>query len=114
MAASKRSPIIAAGYTGAANESGWYVYILECADRSFYTGATNDPATRLALHNRGRASRYTRARLPARLIYLEHVGDRSAALRRECAIKALTRAQKGELVAAAERSEQRIDPPKGS
>lgn len=78
----------------------WYVYIVECADTSLYTGATNDPDLRILQHNRGRASRYTRARLPVRLVYLEEVPDRSAALRRECAIKSLTRAQKGDLIAA--------------
>ena len=72
----------------------WFVYIVECADRSLYTGATNDPLARLASHNQGQASRYTRTRLPVRLVYLEEVPDRSAALRREYSIKTLTRREK--------------------
>lgn len=87
--------------TDGKSASGWFVYILECADGSFYTGATNDPELRLAQHNRGRGSRYTRARLPVRLVYLEAVADRSSALRLEYAIKSLPRSQKAALAAGA-------------
>lgn len=76
----------------------WSVYILRCADGSLYTGATNDPARRLAEHAAGTAARYTRSRLPVRLVYQEAVRDRSAALRREAALKRLSRTQKLALV----------------
>jgi putative endonuclease len=74
------------------------VYILRCADGSLYTGATNDPKRRLAEHAAGDAARYTRSRLPVRLVYEEKARDRAAALRREAALKRLTRAQKLALV----------------
>lgn len=72
----------------------WLVYILRCADGSLYTGATNDLTARLARHQRGRGARYTRSRLPVRLVYSEATADRGAALRRELALKRLTRAAK--------------------
>ncbi|HEY3279666.1 MAG TPA: GIY-YIG nuclease family protein [Gemmatimonadales bacterium] len=76
----------------------WIVYVLRCRDGSLYTGATNDLARRLAAHRAGRASAYTRSRRPVRLAYREGQPDRRAALRREAAIKRLTRAQKLALV----------------
>jgi len=72
----------------------WFVYILRCADGSLYTGITNDLQRRCRQHNEGKASRYTRCRRPTRLVYHEVVADRSEALRREAAIKALTRREK--------------------
>lgn len=75
-----------------------WVYMLECADKTLYTGWTNDIETRLAAHNAGRGAKYTRSRLPARLVYREACPNKSAALRRECAIKQMTRAQKCALV----------------
>lgn len=72
----------------------WNVYLLECSDGTFYCGITNDLAKRLASHNAGRASRYTRARLPVRVAWSEPCADRGAALRREHAVKAMTRAAK--------------------
>lgn len=77
----------------------WTVYILACGDGSFYTGITNDLDRRLAAHAAGTASRYTRSRPPTRLAYREPAADRAAALRREAAIKRLTRADKLALVA---------------
>lgn len=82
----------------AAAEAGWFVYILRCADGTLYTGITSDLARRCAQHNAGRASRYTRARLPVRLVYREPCVGRGPALRREAAIKALPRRQKLALV----------------
>jgi putative endonuclease len=76
----------------------WHVYVLRCCDGSLYTGATNDVARRLARHVAGEGARYTRARLPVVLVYSERAGDRSAALRREAAVKRLTRAEKVALV----------------
>ncbi len=81
----------------------WHVYVLRCCDGSLYTGATNDVARRLARHAAGEGARYTRARLPVVLVYSERAGDRSAALRREAALKRLTRAEKLALVRAGRR-----------
>ena len=77
-----------------------YVYVLECADGSLYTGWTNDLAHRLAAHAAGRGARYTRSHRPVRMVYAERLPDRSAALAREHAIKQLTRQQKLALIAA--------------
>jgi putative endonuclease len=74
------------------------VYLLRCRDGSLYTGITNDLSRRLAAHRAGRASAYTRSRRPLRLVYREAARDRSAALRREAAIKRLTRKAKLELI----------------
>ncbi len=65
----------------------WGVYLLRCADGTLYCGATNDLQRRVALHRTGRASRYTRARLPVEIVYWEAADDRGAALRREAQIK---------------------------
>ncbi|MFL5270896.1 MAG: GIY-YIG nuclease family protein [Anaeromyxobacteraceae bacterium] len=74
--------------------------MLRCGDGSLYTGATNDLERRLARHAGGSGARYTRSRLPVRLVYDEPARDRGAALRREAALKRLTRAEKLALVAA--------------
>ena len=74
-----------------------WVYMLECGDGSLYTGWTNDLARRLAVHQSGRGAKYTRGRAPVRLVYAEQCTDKSAALRREAAVKALPRARKLEL-----------------
>lgn len=71
-----------------------YVYILTCSDGTLYTGWTTDLAERLAAHQAGRGARYTRTRLPVKLVYQETCPDRSSAMKRERAIKELTRAQK--------------------
>ena len=76
----------------------WHLYILQCSDGSFYTGITKDIERRLKEHNQGRASRYTRARRPVRLLYQETCLDRTAALVRECKVKSLSRKAKEELV----------------
>lgn len=74
------------------------VYVVRCSDGSLYTGIARDPAVRLAAHNAGRGARYTRSRLPVRLVYSEPAPDRSAALRREHAIKQLPREAKLRLI----------------
>jgi putative endonuclease len=76
----------------------WTVYLARCGDGTLYTGITTDPERRLAEHNTGGGAAYTRARLPVLLIYKEIVPDRSSALRREHAIKRLTRAAKEALI----------------
>jgi putative endonuclease len=78
---------------------GCYCYILKCSDGSFYTGWTMDPEHRLKEHNAGRGSRYTRARRPVQLAWLEPEMDRRTAMRRERAIKTMTRARKLRLIA---------------
>lgn len=80
--------------------SGWGVYLLQCRDGSLYTGMTNRLAQRLACHQAGKASRYTRSRLPVTLVYWEAQSDRSSALRRERAIKQLSREDKLALLVA--------------
>lgn len=67
----------------------WYVYLLACADGSYYTGATTDPDRRLGEHQSGKGSRYTRARRPLKLVYTEAHPDKVSALKREWAIKQL-------------------------
>ena len=79
----------------------WLVYLLRCRDGSLYTGITTDLVRRLASHRAGKGSAYVRARLPVRVVYREPQPDRPAALRREAAIKRLTRAEKLALVRSA-------------
>ena len=76
----------------------WFVYILRCADGSLYTGITNDLERRLEQHNEGTASRYTRSRLPVELVYQEQPTTKSKALKRELAIKAMSRKAKESLI----------------
>jgi len=76
----------------------WTIYILECADRSLYTGITNDLERRLDLHARGEGAKYTRGRGPFKVLYTEKASDRSTASKRELAIKSLNRLQKLSLI----------------
>lgn len=77
----------------------WYVYILRCCDGTLYTGSTNNVPRRLSQHQKGRGAKYTRSRLPLTLVYQEPQPDRSAALRREAAIKRLSRQKKLAIIA---------------
>jgi putative endonuclease len=77
----------------------WLVYLLRCSDGSLNCGITNDLPKRLKAHAAGRASRYTRSRLPVALVYSEPQKSKSAALKREAAIKKLSRPQKDRLLA---------------
>ena len=79
---------------------GYLVYILRCGDGTLYTGCTNDLPRRLRAHQAGRGAKYTRSRLPVELVYQEEAADRSAALRREAAIKRMDRRAKLALIAA--------------
>jgi putative endonuclease len=72
--------------------------MLECADGTFYTGWTTDPERRLKQHNNGTAARYTRSRLPVKMVYLEPQPDRTTAMKRERAIKRLSRERKMKLI----------------
>lgn len=85
----------------------WWVYILRCADGTLYTGITNDPDRRLAQHNAGAASRYTRGRRPVGVVYRETAASRGGALRREAAIKALSRSAKEALIVAGRGAKKR-------
>ena len=76
-----------------------FVYMLECADGSFYTGWTTNLERRLAEHNTGRGGGYTRSHRPVKLVYWEEHPDRSSAQRREIALKRLPRARKLALIA---------------
>ena len=71
-----------------------YVYLLRCADGTLYTGWTNDLHKRLAAHNAGTGAKYTRSRRPVELFYYETFETKEEAMRRECAVKRLTHAQK--------------------
>ncbi len=72
----------------------WLVYMVRCRDRSLYTGITTDLDRRLRQHNAGRASRYTRSRLPVKLVHQEAHRSQSSALKREMAIRKMTRREK--------------------
>lgn len=75
-----------------------YTYIVQCSDHSLYTGYTNNLEARMTKHNAGKGAKYTKARLPVQLMYHEVFSTKSEALKREAAIKQLTRAQKLQLI----------------
>ena len=77
----------------------YFVYILRCADKTFYTGITNDLEKRVETHNTGKtAAKYTRARRPVKLVYSEQLKTKSAALKREWEIKKMKRSEKALLI----------------
>lgn len=78
-----------------------YTYIVECTDGSLYTGFSTDWRARIAAHNAGKGAKYTRSRRPVRPVYLQEFASKSAAMKREAAIKKLTRAQKLKLISNA-------------
>jgi nitroimidazol reductase NimA-like FMN-containing flavoprotein (pyridoxamine 5'-phosphate oxidase superfamily)/predicted GIY-YIG superfamily endonuclease len=82
-----------------------YVYILECKDGTFYTGYTNNLNKRIKVHNDGKGAKYTRGRLPVKLVYLEEITTKSEALKREYAIKRLKRKDKIILINKIEKEE---------
>jgi putative endonuclease len=71
-----------------------FVYLLRCSDGTLYAGWTYDVARRVRVHERGNGARYTRARRPVTLVYHERLPSRRAAMRREIAIKNMSRARK--------------------
>lgn len=79
-----------------------YTYILKCNDDTFYTGWTNDLEKRVACHNSGKGARYTKTRLPVSLIYYETFETKQEAMKREYAIKQMTRKQKEKLILSTE------------
>jgi predicted GIY-YIG superfamily endonuclease len=72
----------------------WVLYVLKCGDGTLYTGITTDVLRRVQQHNDGTASRYTRSRLPVKLVHRERCRGRSSALKKEYAIKQLSRKEK--------------------
>jgi len=79
-----------------------FCYIVECADGTYYTGWAVDPERRVSTHNKGRGAKYTKMRLPVQLVYVEEQPDLSTALKREIAIKRMTRARKRKLIGGME------------
>ena len=75
-----------------------YTYILECADGTLYCGWTNDLEKRLTAHNSGKGAKYTKSRLPVKLVYYETFDTPNEAMSRECGIKNLTRNEKLKLI----------------
>jgi predicted GIY-YIG superfamily endonuclease len=92
----------------------WFVYMVKCADDSLYTGIAADMGRRCQEHNAGTASRYTRSRLPVVVVFEAVQGSRSLALKREAAIKAMTRREKLALIESnrPKRTKVRRDEPK--
>lgn len=78
----------------------FFVYLAQCADNTFYTGYTSNIEKREAVHNKGEGAKYTRARLPIKIIYSEEFSTKSEAMKREYEIKQLTREQKEKLIAS--------------
>ncbi len=74
--------------------SAWVLYVLKCRDNTLYTGITSDVSRRVHQHNNGTASRYTRSRLPVKLVHQERCCGRSSALKKEYAMKQLSRKEK--------------------
>ena len=79
-------------------EQTWKLYILRCKDGSLYCGITTDVLARLEVHRSGKGAKYTRGRSPLELVYTEECGNHSTALKREFAVKQLTRQQKEQLI----------------
>lgn len=77
-----------------------YTYIIKCSDNTLYTGWTTDLKKRLLAHNQGKGAKYTRSRTPVTLVYFEEFADKQAAMRREYAIKQLSRKEKERLIAS--------------
>jgi len=82
--------------------SRWFVYILRCSDGTFYTGSTSDPYRRLSQHEQGTGAKYTRGRSPLEMIYCQPCESKSDALKKEYAIKQLSRPEKEALIQSLE------------
>lgn len=76
----------------------WILYILRCADGTFYTGITNDLERRIEAHDTGKGAKYTRGRGPVQILYTEQFVDRADASRRERIVKSLSRTEKEKLI----------------
>ncbi len=87
----------------------WFVYIVQCRDKTLYTGCTNDVTRRIRQHNEGHGARYTKARCPVILKYQETTTSHSEALKREAAIKKLPRHEKLQLIKTWRDAQRRKD-----
>ena len=94
MTLRKKSPLSPTGPEDRQGGERNFVYLLRCSDGTLYCGWTNDPESRLAAHNGGRGAKYTRSRLPVELVYCEPCASKADALKREAAIKRLSRRDK--------------------
>jgi len=88
-------------------DRGWVLYILRCKGNTFYTGVTKNLKRRIKMHNNGKASKYTRARRPVKLIYSEDCASRATALVREYKVKALPRKEKERLISGKTKSKRK-------
>lgn len=79
-------------------DKSWYLYILRCGDGTLYTGITTDVEARLEMHRSGKGAKYTRGRGPLELVYREECDNHSQALKRELAVKAMSREEKQSLI----------------
>lgn len=75
-----------------------YIYIVECSDKTLYTGYTNNLDNRIKVHNQGKGAKYTRMRLPVKLVYFEEFDNKSDACKREYFIKQMSRKEKENLI----------------
>ena len=76
----------------------WYVYIVECSDGTLYTGATNDLLARVAAHNSGKGAKYTRGRIPVKLMYSRACATKEDALKEEYKLKSRTKREKERII----------------
>ena len=86
-----------------------YVYLLQCADGTLYAGWTNNLEHRVRMHNEGKGAKYTKSRRPVTLVYWEPCESKPLALKREYAVKRLTRAQKLRLIESFQKNEVEKD-----
>ena len=88
-----------------------YTYILRCRDGTLYTGWTNDIEKRVKAHNEGKGAKYTKARLPVKLVYSEEFETKTEAMKREYAIKRMRREAKEKLIAKGRQKGMNIEEP---
>ena len=88
-----------------------YTYILRCRDGTLYTGWTNDIEKRVKAHNEGKGAKYTKARLPVKLVYSEAFETKTEAMKREYAIKRMRREAKEKLIAKGRQKGMNIEEP---
>jgi putative endonuclease len=79
-------------------ESKWFTYMVECSDNTFYTGISTDVFKRIIKHNSGKGAKYTKARTPVKLVYVQKFDDKSSASKEEWRIKQLTREEKLQMI----------------
>ena len=78
--------------------TGYFAYMLRCADGTIYSGYSTDPSRRVTIHNQGKGAKYTRSRLPVKLVFTERFSTKGEALKREAALKKLSHAEKLALI----------------